>query len=343
MLRMKLKQTSIAGAVLSILAAPSVALADNDANYFNVGIRAQLEAVNVSGDFAKSMGNDGFHLTDAWGNGNKNVSNFSGLSFEAGHKFDSGIDIFAKADFNFDTEGFKDNRAKYREQYVGIRGSYGEVRVGRLNTSYAMSGLGYDPLHATSLQSRVNGGRSGGPLGHGGFVDDGISYHTNLNGVKLDISYFKHDGSTHARSTYSVAAAVPLSDTFDLTLAHLTSQKAGGGKRDGTKVGGQYRVNQWTFSGQYEVRGKGLDNGDYAFFSTSYQAAVGKLTLNYGRFFDDSGAKVDSDYIAAALQRKLNNHFAYHAGLRYVDRDGLGSETIVAVGVRATWNKRLTW
>lgn len=345
MLNVKLKQVAIVSAVLSALGLSGAVVADNETTYFEVMARAQVELVNASGDIPKATGEDGFNVTDAWGGGNPNSHNWSGLFLDAGHKFTPGLEVFGRYSFNFNMDGLPDGRAKYRDIFVGLRGDFGTVRAGRIESPYKLAGLGWDPLNATALQARTNMGRSGGALGHGGYHNDSVDYSVSLNGVKFTAFYSKGDGGPsgpNQNSMYAGSVSVPMGNV-ELSLSHFDADNRGGGKRDGTKLGARYQEGAWTFAGQYEFRGTGLENGDYLFLSSAYKAAVGQLSLSYGRFMDDSIFNSDGEYVAAGLMRRLSPNFAYHAGVRYTDRDSLGSETMVGVGFRFSWKNRMSW
>lgn len=350
MFQLKLKHTLIAGAVLSVLGFSHVVVAQEKpasgkTTYFEVLARAQVELVDASGDIPRGTDENGFHVTDAWGAGNPNSHNWSGLFFDAGHKLTSDLEVFGRYAFNFNMDGLPDGRAKYRDVFIGLRGDFGAVRVGRLESPYKLAGLGWDPLNATSFQARQNMGRSAGALGHGGYHNDSIDYSVSLNDVRLQVFYSKGDGGpsgSDQNSMYAAAVTVPVGN-LELLLSHFDADNRGAGKRDGTKLGARYKMGPWLFAGQYEFRGTGLENGDYLFLSTAYQAAMGQFSLNYGRFMDDSPLNNDGEYIAAGLMRRLSPHFAYHVGMRYTDRDQVGSETLVGVGFRFSWQHKAWW
>lgn len=346
MLDVKLKQSAIAGAVLSVLGFSNMAMAENDTTYFQVMARAQVELVNASGDIPELTGEDGFNITDAWGSGRPNNHNWSGIFLDGGHAFTPNFEVFGRLSYNFNMDGLPDGRGKYRDLYLGVRGDFGTVRAGRIETPYKLAGLGWDPMNATSFQARRNAGRSGGGLGHAGYHDDSIDYSFSMNGMKFTAFYSKNDGGPSGpdqNSMYAASVLVPVG-SVELSLAHIDADNRGGGKRDGTKLGARYTEGAWTFAGQYEFRGTGLDNGDYVFLTGAYKAAVGQVSLSYGRFLDDSlGAVADGEYVGIGLVRRLSPQFAYHAGVRYTDRDTVGSETMVGLGFRFTYKNRMTW
>jgi predicted porin len=75
-----------------------------------------------------------------------------------------------------------------RDQYVGIKGSWGSIRAGSIAAPYkSAGGTKWDPFAATHLQARRAGGMTGGSGigGHNGFVRNAIMYTSpKVNGFK---------------------------------------------------------------------------------------------------------------------------------------------------------------
>ena len=67
-----------------------------------------------------------------------------------------------------------------RDRYVGFKGDGWHVQFGRMNALYKTASLRYDPFLATGLQSRANGGTSGG---HNGFINDVARVGFNSGGL----------------------------------------------------------------------------------------------------------------------------------------------------------------
>ncbi len=71
-----------------------------------------------------------------------------------------------------------------RDRYVGFKGDGWHVQFGRMNALYKTASLRYDPFLATGLQSRANGGTSGG---HNGFINDVARVGFNSGGLSAGI------------------------------------------------------------------------------------------------------------------------------------------------------------
>ena len=67
-------------------------------------------------------------------------SNASRLGFKANHKFDTGLEAFVKVEFQLDIDGDKsDDNLKQRNQYVGVKGNFGEIILGKIDTALKLS------------------------------------------------------------------------------------------------------------------------------------------------------------------------------------------------------------
>ena len=76
-----------------------------------------------------------------------------------------------------------------RDQYVGLKGSFGAVKFGRQPTPYKMNGgVKWDPLTATYLEARNSVAMSGGRFGHNNFLDRSLRYLSpKLGGVTIGV------------------------------------------------------------------------------------------------------------------------------------------------------------
>ncbi|HSH27473.1 MAG TPA: porin, partial [Wenzhouxiangella sp.] len=184
----------LAGMIFSVFLLASLtpsgsAVAAEETTYLQLLGRAQVELANASGAIPEATGEDGLHLTDGWGAGRSNSHNWSGVFIDAGHRLGPELKVIGRFAFNFNMDGLPDGHGKYRDAYAGLQGSFGTVRLGRLETPYKLAGLGWDTMNATALQARTNAGRSGGALGHGGYHNDSVDYSASIHGVNVRAFY----------------------------------------------------------------------------------------------------------------------------------------------------------
>lgn len=79
-----------------------------------------------------------------------------------------------------------------RDRYVGLRGDGWHMQFGRMNALYKTASHRYDPFLATGLQSRANGGTSGG---HNGFINDVARFGIKSGGLSAGIEAKWEDAS----------------------------------------------------------------------------------------------------------------------------------------------------
>ena len=151
---------------------------------------AQVEVSDESVDNVTTglgMNDDDFVRTSNWNFGsNKNATDDSALTTEDNARGRIGVKVkedlggglkgIAKFEWKVDTtQGGRDTGQ--RESFVGLQGSWGTFKAGRLRTPYKYyGGVKYDPFVATNLEARRNGGMSGGGFTHNGFAPDTLGY-----------------------------------------------------------------------------------------------------------------------------------------------------------------------
>lgn len=330
--------------ILAVLPLASHAMEDqNGSTQFKFTARFQAELVHADGSAANARERDGWHITDAWGGGRPNSHNWGAIFADIEHRFADGTQVFARYGLSVDTDGLPSGPSKDREIYVGARGAWGQVRAGRLETPYKLNMLAWDPLNATFMQARANLGRSGGALGHGGYWDDSIDYTYRINRLTLHAFMSKNDGlpsTVSKKNTFSVGVNYQATEALELAFAHVDSGYALHGSRSGSKVGIRYSAGPWIFASEYETRKRGLEHADIVFATATYRAAKFRYSLSLGGFLDESEAGNDGEYIAFGVDTQLNPQLRLHGGIRYNNRDRIGSETLVGVGLRYTFQSQ---
>jgi predicted porin len=306
-------------------------------------LRLQPELVSVSGSAARLRGTDGLTLTDGWSGGSKNSGNFGALFVDASQSISPSLSAFSRLGFNIDLNGLKDGDAKNRDLYIGIASPLGRLYAGRIAPAYKDAGIAWDPLNATFMQSRGNLGRSGGPFGHGGYLDRSLAYDHTFGPakVKATISFDQTiPGDTTGSDDHAVSASVIIPrGAFELLAAYVDgSQYEGGAKeRDALKLGVHYTSGPWVFGAMTESRGSGLEDGDIVYMTSSYRHEKWRFSTNLGVFEDNKGIN-DGTYFALGARYQFHKSISAHAGVRQIDRDVSVKETIAGIGLRFILN-----
>lgn len=91
---------------------------------------------------------------------------------------------------NFDSSPFGTG-LNAGEQYVGLRGGFGTIEIGKVASPYKYAGgVTWDAFLYTDLQARGNGGMAGGIFGQNGFMSDSVRYSSpNFSGFKIGVAY----------------------------------------------------------------------------------------------------------------------------------------------------------
>lgn len=321
-------------------AATSQATAQNTDSQLSLLLRVQPEIVYVDGDIADALGTDGFNLTDGWAGGNKNASNWGAIFIDGAHQVTDRTEVFARFGLNVDMNGLKDGPGRDRDLYVGLRSTWGEVAVGRIEAPYKEAGLSWDPLNATFLQARGNIGRSGGALGHGGYLDRSLAYRKTIGPIRLRTLISLDDSPSEASGNdnhlFSASVGMPIGP-IEIIGAYIDGSRYEGAPshRDAYKFGAHFNQEQWSAGLIYESRGEGLEDGDFVFTTASYRIDQWRLSANAG-FFNDASNQNDGTYFALGATYQLHNMVNVHGGIRQLDRDLTGKETILGLGLRIT-------
>jgi|WetSurMetagenome_2_1015567.scaffolds.fasta_scaffold08637_6 predicted porin len=265
----KVLPLAIAAAMMSSFAHADVKLSGTI--QAEVGSLKDANTVDANGNRVRRTITD----SDITGNGSPNR-----LKLDIAEKLGSGIDGFASMDWEFDTfEGAQNSptstsgaNANFinREKYVGIKHTYGHLKLGRIQGIYKTSTLSYDKWNSTSLQARGTGaGMSSGAFGHGGFLDNVVEIGGNIpvgpvGSVKATLQYLADqtaDATTGLRNDGSILGALQLGNKeFELSLVGAQQRNkdkfgndaAVGSKLTNWKVAGQYKLGGLYFALQYE-------------------------------------------------------------------------------------------
>lgn len=333
----------IALAVAAGLAVPGIAAAE-----IKVIGQAQLELVSTSSSTGGPT--EGLTLDDGAEGNNLGSGNASALGVTGSHDVGNGMTGLYKINFNFRPDDDNNNGlGSNRDTWVGLKGGFGTVLIGRMNTPYKSSTVSWDPLLATFMQARGQNGMTGGSLGtgHNGYIDNTIAYANNFGSVKF-VGAIGIDESTNNSTsnetdgdhamTFSVN--IPVADTVELAIAYLD---AGSDLTDSTqlKVGAKWKASSdITVAGQYEtseVTGIFDSTNLYA----NVQMAMGggaSIVAAVGTQTDEStGGNNDGTYLALAYKKALSKKVSTHVGLVQVDEGVVGQNqdtTRIGAGVR---------
>ena len=267
-------------------------------------------------------------------------SNASRIGFKGTHDLNHNLEVVYKAEFEVDMDGDSDDVFKGRNQYIGLRGFFGEVLLGKNDTMLKQSQGKVD------IFSDHNGDIKHLWVGENR-LSNTLSYKSpKFNGLQLGLTYMAED-DVDADDAYSMAvfygdkslnkskvyAAVAfdsdvkgkskdgaVSGHFDTMRATVSSKIVGitlglmlqsqeeietGAKMDGVMVSAKYSFDDITIKGQFQGSDhKDGDNRSGLTAGIDYKLAKStKLYVFYTNFDLDSDN--DQDYLAAGIQYKF--------------------------------------
>jgi len=253
-----------------------------------------------------------------------------------------------------------------RDQYLGLGGNFGTLKVGTMSTVYKSHGALLDPGYRTVAQMRDVGIQS---RLHSGKGSNGEGRNTNAvrydspswNGLKFGATYTVAPDSTPNGDNNGYGAGVSYENGGILVFAdYLTNDS--GGDDEAMKVGAKWTINNFAVFGQYEMD-KGLitdsytgtlgqnntgDGADVWFAGASY--AMGNNTI-YGAYGHGSDGRTRDDSVTPAVKvdtpeydswevvgiHSFSKRTLAYLGYVYVDPDGTSDVTHYALGMKHTF------
>ena len=314
---MKLVKRNLALVVCSILAQPALAATVDIYGRADVSLQSSDEG---AGSFSEVK------------------SNASRIGFKGTHKLNEYLDVVYKAEFEVDIDGDGDV-FKARNQYVGLKGAFGEVLVGK-NDSMVKQSQG-----KVDVFSDYNGDIKHLWVGENRLSNTVTYKSPKFNGFQLGAVYMAEDG-VDGKDALSVAAFYgdkklkkskiyaalaydsevkgqskdkSVSKTeYDTIRATVQGKLAGvtlglmvqnqenintGTEMDGMMVSAKYKIGAATLKGQYQIADhKGGDKNTGITAGVDYKLAKSTKLYAFYTTFDVKTDNRDEDYLAAGIQ-----------------------------------------
>lgn len=273
-------------------------------------------------------------------------SNASRIGFKGTHALNDDLEVIYKAEFQVDLDGdsSKGNSITDRNQYIGLKGNFGEVLVGK-NDSVLKQSQG-----KVDLFSDLNGDIKELWVGENR-VNDSITYKSpKFNGFQLGVTYIAEDevngedalslaafygdkklkksnfyasiafdsdvmGQSKDKETskqaYDTIRATVQGKIAGVTLGAIAHSQEGedGSEMDGFLVSAKYSIDEVTLKGQVQTAAHdgGADKSGFTLGADYKLAKSTKLYAFYTTFDMDtakSGSE-DKDFLAVGLEYKF--------------------------------------
>jgi predicted porin len=290
------------------------------------------------------------------------------LGFKGSEDLGNGLKALFFLDWQYDIN--EDAGFTQRDQYLGLGGSFGEVKFGTMSTLYKSHGAMLDPVYRTVAQQRDVGLQSGLHTGTGdegqGRANNSVRYDTpSWNGLKLGATYTLTPDSNAVTHDDGYGAGISYENGGILVFAdYLTNNTSG--DDEAYKAGAKYTLNNFSVFGQYEWD-KGLitdrstgtlgqtnsgDGADVWFAGATYTMGNNMIYGAYGMGSD--GTTTDNTVLVPpALNQEvdtpeytvweivgvhnLSKRTLAYLGYVYVDPDGTSDVTHYTLGMKHTF------
>jgi len=314
---MKLVKSTLALAVCSILAQPTLAA--------NVDIYGRADVSVQSSDNGE-------------GSFSEIKSNASRIGFKGTHELNKDLEVIYQAEFEVDIDGDGDV-FKARNQFIGLKGAFGEVLLGK-NDSMLKQSQG-----KTDLFSDYNADIKYLWVGENRLSNTVTYKSPKFNGFQLGATYMAED-DVDGKDAFSVAALYGdkklkkskiyaalaydsevqgqskdksvLKTEYDTIRATVQGKLAGvtlglmlqnqedintGAEMDGMLVSAKYKMGAATLKGQYQIADhKGGDKNTGITAGVDYKLAKSTKLYAFYTTFDIKTDNRDEDYLAAGIQ-----------------------------------------
>ncbi|MBQ4832817.1 porin [Pseudoalteromonas sp. MMG010] len=255
-------------------------------------------------------------------------SNLTSIGFKGSEKLSSSFTAVYKFEMQLNpTDDSKDN-VTARNQYIGVKGAFGQVVIGRNDTALKQSQGKLDLFNNLTGDIKTVFDKVGENR-----LTDTISYSTHsYNGFKL-LSTYKAKGSSEAKSGYSLAltygdALLKDSGSY-FAIAHDNAIN----NFDTLRVSAQTKYNAFKFGAMYQTQETilGEQKADGFLVNVAYLQGKNTFKVQYQTIDFENADKPSG--ISLGVDHKFNKNgsvFAYYTGL---DMDTNEDESALGVGL----------
>jgi predicted porin len=218
-----------------------------------------------------------------------------------------------------------------RDQWLGLAGNFGQVRIGTISTVYKSHGAAIDPLYRTSLQGRTHGLQTqyfhaGAGEELNGRATNTIRYDSpSWNGLKVGATFTLDGDENDGEDDNPYGAGVSYENGGILVFVdYLNNNQGGNTEINAAKIGGKYTLNNFAIMGQYEsteLRGGDQEPTQWH-VGGSYTIGNNLIYAAYGQGDPDVRSVDDTTAWTVAGIHKMSKRTSVYAGYNAQDFDG---------------------
>jgi predicted porin len=260
-------------------------------------------------------------------------------------ELDADDPVTEKSSFN---ESEKSDGVAGRDQWVGMEGSFGKVRLGTMSTHYKDTGKMVDPFWQTSIEGRKSGFDLMTSSYHGGQgeelqgrAENTVRYDSpDWNGLSFAGNYTFDNDEADGENDDPFGLGAQYKNGGILAFVDYLDD-SGEDAESVWKIGGSYTWNALTFRGQYEdgeVDNSINEELQYWFIGMSYLFGNTEIAFDYGQGEeeDDSGTSYDADTWRLAVMHSMSKRTKLYTGFMQNDDDTAtdSEDDLFTLGVR---------
>ncbi|MCG9761911.1 MULTISPECIES: porin [Pseudoalteromonas] len=257
-------------------------------------------------------------------------SNASRFGFKGSEKLDSGLEVIYKLEFQVDvsdadSKGDKDNITA-RNQYVGLKGSFGEVVIGRNDTALKQSQGKLDQFNDLEGDIKV--------LFKGeNRLGDSISYKSpSFNGFRVLGSFIAED-SEEGENGFSTALTYGDAGLKESTIYAAIAADSEVNGYDTVRFTVQGKVADVKLGAMYQTQEKvdGSAEADGYLLNAAYKLGNATLKAQYQVIDFDAGDKVDG--VSVGVDYKLAKNAKVYGFYSTFDADNQVEKDYLGLGI----------
>ncbi|WP_462153808.1 porin [Pseudoalteromonas piscicida] len=257
-------------------------------------------------------------------------SNASRFGFKGSEKLDSGLEVIYKLEFQVDvsdadSKGDKDNITA-RNQYVGLKGNFGEVVIGRNDTALKQSQGKLDQFNDLEGDIKV--------LFKGeNRLGDSISYKSpSFNGFRVLGSFIAED-SEEGENGFSTALTYGDAGLKESTIYAAIAADSEVNGYDTVRFTIQGKVADFKLGAMYQTQEKvdGSAEADGYLLNAAYKLGNTTLKAQYQVIDFDAGDKVDG--VSVGVDYKLAKNAKVYGFYSTFDADNQVEKDYLGLGI----------
>ncbi len=303
-----------------------------------MGVAMLAPAVSVAGDLNFQLyGNVHLSLNFEDGESGTLRSNTSAVGIKGGKELnENGTTVIFKVEFQIDpTERNTDRALVDRDQWVGVKGSFGKFVAGTMSSNYKQMGGKVDTLYRTPVEGRgflhIQSSRLHGGAGESrGRLTNTLQYTTPKMGNFSVVGNGTFDGNAN--------------ETFGVGFRYKTKKmafygdvfsdgEAGGSRQEAYKIGGYIKGDGFHIGAQIE-EASDVTGYDYMFLNGLYAFSKSNMvSVSVGQA-DGAGSNDDNFSVGAAFIHAFNKATMGYVGYGVRDNDNASDFDAFAIGFR---------